>query len=324
MVEDQPLRTKWGIIAKEKGDQGTPHLQGAIVIGKQVSFNTVKKWPGFTRCHIEEMKGTPHDSVVYCTKEDPKPFTWGELPEPGKRNDIAEACAALAAGASFVQLARTHGPAVVKFARGLATYKSLISPPRDVSEPPTVFWLYGHTGTGKTKCAWDYARTLFGDEGIWTSHDTLNWFDGYDDHPAVIIDDFRSKGISFSFLLRILDRYPLSVPFKGGFIKWKPKLIIVTTPDDICTTFSKRAEHIPEDLEQLARRITGRYYFPDDADTFMGFLVTEEPEPSHVSDSAELSESDVFGDNDDISAGDGSEHSLGLSSTDPLSISTEL
>lgn len=309
---------KWGIIAKEVGENGTPHLQAAVVFGKQVAFSTIRKFPGFARVHFEAMHGTPEDSVVYCTKEDANPFTWGKLPEPGKRNDIAEACAAILGGSTMRDLARTHGPSVVKFARGFQNYKTLIQEPRDVSEPPTIYWLYGPTGTGKTKCAWEFAEKLF-PSSVWTSHDGLNWFDGYDGQSAVIIDDFRPKGIRFSFFLRILDRYPISVPFKGGFVQWLPKLIIITTPNDICTTFSKRSEHIPEDLEQLARRLTSRFYFPDDKEKFLDLLRDYESssssysslsEPSHVDDTQLLSESDVFGEDDAMCGGDGTRESV--------------
>lgn len=299
LTELLPLQTKWGIIGKECGENGTPHLQGACVIGKQMCFTNVKKMPGLSRAHIEEMRGTPAQSVVYCSKDDAEPFTWGELPEPGKRNDIAEACSAILSGSTMRDLALKHGPAVVKFSRGFTTYKSLIQAPRDVSEPPTVYWLYGSTGTGKTRSAWAFANALYPDS-IWTMSDSLNWFDGYDGQAAVILDDFRSKGLKFNFFLKLLDRYPLSVPFKGGFVNWIPKLIIITSPNDICTTFSKRAEHIPEDLEQLARRITGRFCFPDDLEHFNGLLVTEDVTPTCAQPSIVLdtqlsgSESDVF------------------------------
>jgi len=266
---------KWCVIGKEMGDNGTPHLQGAAVLLKQTAFTTVKSFAGMTRAHIENMRGTPADSLVYCTKEDKAPFVHGSLPEPGKRNDLHDACAAIMTGTTMRELALEFGPTVVKFSRGLATYKSLITPPRDASEEPTVYWLYGETGSGKTKCAWEFATSLYGDS-VWTSHDALQWFDGYDGQQCVIVDDFRAKNVSFSFFLRVLDRYPLMVPVKGNYVSWTPKVIIITSPHDIDATFAKRLEHIPEDIKQLKRRVTGRFYFPDDSKTFLGLLRTTE------------------------------------------------
>lgn len=60
---------KWLIIGKETGENGTPHIQGACVIGKQVAFSTIKKWPGLARAHIEIMKGSIASNKTYCSKE---------------------------------------------------------------------------------------------------------------------------------------------------------------------------------------------------------------------------------------------------------------
>ena len=46
-----------------------------------------------------------------------------------------------------------------------------------------------------------------------------------------IIDDFRKGMLSdWQFLLRILDGYSLKVQVKGGYVKWSPKIIVITTP----------------------------------------------------------------------------------------------
>ena len=295
---------KWCVIGKEVGEEGTPHLQGAAVLLKQTAFTTVKAFAGMTRAHIEQMRGTPQDSMVYCTKEDKAAFVYGSLPEPGKRNDLVQACLSLQNGSTMRDLALECGSVVVKYHKGLSTFKSLIQPTRDVSDPPTVYWLYGETGTGKTKRAWEFATSLFGDS-VWTSHDELKWFDGYDGQDAVIIDDFRSKNVSFSFLLRLLDRYQLKVPVKGAYVNWSPKLILITTPHDVDTTFAKRAEHIPEDLLQLKRRITARFYFPDQADAFSDLLRTSDSSSLSSDPDSDLDPGSDLDDGSDM--GNGSE-----------------
>lgn len=55
----------------------------------------------------------------------------------------------------------------------------------------------------------------------------------------------------FSFLLRLLDIYPLQVPVKGSFVDWCPENIYITTPYNVEETFSLQSEH----LKQLTRRI---------------------------------------------------------------------
>lgn len=72
----------WAVIGKEVGESGTSHLQGASVLHKQTAFSTVKRL--MPRAHIEVMRGTPEDSLVYCSKEDPSPWIVGRMPEPGR------------------------------------------------------------------------------------------------------------------------------------------------------------------------------------------------------------------------------------------------
>lgn len=161
------------------------------------------------------------------------------------------------------QMARVQGVAVIKFHKGLTICRALLQAARDPARPPKVYWCYGPTGVGKTKTAFELSREVYGDEEVLILPDsTLHWFDTYDGQKSVILDDFRSKGVSFAFLLRVLDRYPCMVPFKGGFVNWAPECIWITTPRDIRSTFSARFEHQPEDIRQLERRITRSVEFP--------------------------------------------------------------
>lgn len=262
LTEEFALQTSWMVLGKEKGESGTSHLQGACILGSQWSFSTLKTLTGFKRSHIERMRGTPEDSLAYCTKEDSNAFVYGTLPSPGKRNDLRDATDRILAGQPLRALAGDGevATAVVKFHKGLTVLRSLTRPPR--IGPPLVFWLHGGTGTGKTRCAFEAGRILgSGDDDIWISSGGLRWFDGYDGHSVAIFDDFRAKHVqSFAFLLRLLDRYPVDVEFKGGFVKWTPKYIFITCPYDPDECFSTRRQHVPEDLAQLHRRITNVFH----------------------------------------------------------------
>jgi len=258
-------------------------LSGACTLGVQVAFNTVKAWIGFTRAHLEVMRGTPDDSFVYCTKEDPDFFEWGTRPKcGGKTKELERAVVEVEGGKSLRSMAVSgeHGLAITKHANGLKIYRSLRASHRDPRRGPIVLWLHGKTGSGKTRFSWDLGNNLYGPDGVWLSNTPdLKWFDGFDGQQCAIFDDFRSKGVSFSYLLRITDRYPLLVPFKGGFVNWAPELIIFTSPHPIELTFSERATHRPEDIAQLQRRVTMSFQLPDD-DTTLARLLGESLQPS--------------------------------------------
>ena len=52
---------------------------------------------------------------------------------------------------------------------------------------------------------------------------TGQWFDGCD-RDVILFDDVEANAIPpFSKWKQLCDRYPHSVPVKGGFILWKPK-----------------------------------------------------------------------------------------------------
>lgn len=238
--------TTWIIFGKERGEAGTPHLQGACVFNNAKTLSAIKKIPGFSRAHIETMRGTPQQNKEYCSKEGDV-FEKGSLPQQGKRNDIHDAVEQIQAGVSLQELASTAegAVAIVKYHKGLTVLKSLLTKGRDV--PPRVFWLHGRTGTGKTRSAMEFAT----DKSYWISSGTLVWFDGYSGEEVAIFDDLRTNHCKFSMLLRLLDIYPMRVPFKGGFVQWVPRVIIVTSPYDPTTMWSLRND---EDKQQLVRR----------------------------------------------------------------------
>jgi len=238
-----------------------------------MSLLQLKTWIGLKRAHIEPMAGSPESNLLYCSKQDSEPYVIGTLPTPGKRNDIHAAVEELQKGKSIRELATsdvTSAVSVVKFHRGLTFLRGILSPPRDPDTPPKIYWLHGPTGSGKTRSAFEFgASHVSRPEDIWISHSAeLKWFCGYDGQSVVILDDFRSKGVKFNFLLRILDRYPMSVEIKGGSVNWNPTYILITTCHDIDGTFASRAQHRPEDLEQLKRRVTDVFEFPSDSDRF--------------------------------------------------------
>lgn len=60
-------RCKYGIVGKEIGENGTPHLQGYIHLIKPVRFSTLKKF--LPNAHWEPAKGNPAQNKQYCSKD---------------------------------------------------------------------------------------------------------------------------------------------------------------------------------------------------------------------------------------------------------------
>jgi len=93
----------------------------------------------------------------------------------------------------------------------------------------------------------------------------LKWFDGYEGQRTVILDDFRKNNMSFSLLLRLLDRYCITVPVKGGYTCWNPLTIIITCTNAPHAEFVRHNDDntttLYENIGQLDRRITQVMHF---------------------------------------------------------------
>lgn len=265
ITEEFTEKCKWLCVAKEHTEPGagTPHLQGACILKRQTARSTIAKYPGFKRAWHHVMNGKPEDSDVYTSKEDKNKFEFGSFSAggQGRRNDLRATTEELLGGKTMAQLAREnldHAVVMVKYHKGLSFLQNLVQVRR--TEAPKVYWLSGPTGVGKTRMAHEFSEYMGMEptrDNIWISRGTFQWFDGYDGQRLAIMDDFRAKQLpNFAYLLRLLDRYDMQVPFKGGFSEWRPEVIIFTCPMSPDTCFEKRKEHVPEDINQLHRRLT--------------------------------------------------------------------
>lgn len=228
------------VIGKEVGECGTPHLQGYIYFPNGKTMTSVKKILG-KRVHLESTKGSPTQASEYC-KKDGDYVEYGELPgNQGKRTDLEEIRSLLNKTnkmSEVVKVATSYQS--VKMAEQILKYHEK---PR--TEKPKVEWYHGSTGTGKTRKAYE----VLGPD-CYTCMSTGKWFDGYDGHECVLIDDMRKDFMKFHELLRLLDRYAMRVECKGGSRQFVAKHIIITSCFPPEYMFDTR-----EDIQQLLRRI---------------------------------------------------------------------
>jgi hypothetical protein len=226
------------IYGRELSSTGTPHLQGFVTFKRTCRLGALKrKWGD--RYHFESARN-PVAAIKYCRKDgDVVEFGTYNRGRRGERSDLHGAAEELLEHRDLGQFKLEHPDLWVKYSKGFGSL--LDKSPR--REPPTVTWIWGSTGVGKT-------RYVVGREpNIWISGRNLRWFDGYFEQPAVLFDDFRRDFCTFHFLLRLLDRYPCGVEVKGNTIPWNPKRIYITTPNHPSTVYETR-----EDKNQLLRR----------------------------------------------------------------------
>jgi hypothetical protein len=209
------------IFGQEKGENQTPHLQGYISFEKRKSFGVVKKLLS-PRIHLEASKGSPNQNKAYCSKgENIKEY--GQIPRgQGARTDLVALAQACKAGASLKQIADHFPSATIRYSTGIIRLKQIYQQQR--TGPPELWCLWGKTGTGKTRRVWQYANI----DMLWV-HPGDRWFDGYDGQPAVLFDDFDGSWFKITYLLKLIDRYAFTVPIKGAYVNWVPKVIYFTS-----------------------------------------------------------------------------------------------
>lgn len=213
----------------------TPHLQAYIYYKDTKTFSAMKKRLP-KGAHIEKTKGSPQQNKVYCSK-DGKFTEFGECPKQGKRNDLSDIREAIDQGKTMndiIDIAKNYQ--CLKSAEIILKYRE-----RKRDWKPSVHWFYGETETGKTRKAYELLENPFRK----TNH-SGKWWDGYDAHSHVILDDIKDTSRDmYSTLLELLDRYETRVECKGGSRQFLATKIIITSsfhPYEMYQSFNEAKE----------------------------------------------------------------------------------
>jgi len=242
--------TSYAVYQHETGENGTRHLQGFFHFGNKVRLEWVRA--RFSpRAHYEVARGTVAQNVAYCTKEETRdagsmPFTHGEQPAgAGARTDLEDVAAEIVVKRRRLTDVAAEFPVdFIKYHAGLTALSARLAEPRRWKT--VVYWFYGSTGCGKSRAADRLAPAAYWKMG------GNRWWDGYEGHEDVIIDDYRRDLCPFHELLRLFDRYPMRVEYKGGVVDFAARRVFVTAPQAPDILWEGRSE---EDLGQLMRRI---------------------------------------------------------------------
>jgi len=237
-------KCSYGICCQEVGAQGTPHIHIWLHYDNARSFASIQK--KFKRANIQEGKGRDQDQVYL--KKDCVFEEFGILEKQGKRTDLELIKDIIKNGGGMNDIIEcSSNYQSMKMGEMMLKHNEL---PRKI-EPIEVIWYYGSSGKGKTRKVFDTEVNIF-------RPTTYRWWEGYDGHNIVLIDDFRDSFCSFVNLLKLTDIYPFRVQTKGGSRQVKYNKIYITS--------DKSPRVIFEDLDdteykQLSRRITKQINF---------------------------------------------------------------
>lgn len=246
----------------EIGKQGTPHIQGYCEFHSKTRFKSAKKYidtlfGNGCWCMAMSKDATTEHNLNYtsgnCAKKgykiNPDWTEFGERMKQGERKDIAAYQAAIDDGMSYEDCYRQFFAILTRYPNSYNLYKSAIIPPR--TEPPMVLLFWGLTGTGKSSIP----KRLKYTEVVYDG----KFFSGSAEY--IYIDDLEPKQFNRSLFLRITHEHDTTVPIKGGWAPWRPKVIIFTSnfsPDALFgfdQAYYSRFSHIQEFTIQFERQV---------------------------------------------------------------------
>lgn len=226
------------------------HLQGFVCWENPRSLDKFKDTLS-SRTHLEKMRGTHKQASDYCKYDDypvckvPNVFEeFGKLPAQGTRTDWCVAVEQISSGANIEDVIMAQ-PQLLPGIRALERFKAMTLKPKH--REVEVIVCYGKAGTGKSRFAWDTYPDLY-------SKPEGEWWDGYTGQTTILLDDYYGD-IPYSNFLKVLDRYPLKVPIKGGFIEAQWDTVIITSNRPPREWYSKGM------TPAISRRISKIFYY---------------------------------------------------------------
>lgn len=221
----------YGCDAREVGEQGTPHIQGYVYFKNEKTMKRVSKY--IKRAHLKIANGTGEQNRIYIfgpyTKDDkfkdinPTAREFGTCPKQGKRSDIENIKEKVKSGENKISILIEEATSfqAIRYAEVYLKYKE-----KKRDWLPSVSWYWGEPRSGKTRLAHEVLHDPY-------LSNNGKWFEGYDAHENVIIDDLRKEYVvacgGFGNFMNRLDRYSHQVECKGGTRQFLAKKIIITS-----------------------------------------------------------------------------------------------
>lgn len=221
---------RYVIFQKEKcPESNSEHYQGYLELSKPQRIGAIKRSIGGS-IHLEKRRGTRDEARDYCRKEDTRvdgPWELGSWKSggAGSRSDLISLKRSLDDGLRERDISEKHFGEFLRYERSIRRYIQLHIEPRNFKTEVAILW--GKPGTGKTKRVFDTHKH----KDIYMvprGQGGQIWFDGYFNQKVILIDDFYGW-IKWSLMLNLMDRYPLKLPVKGGFVEFTSRYCYITS-----------------------------------------------------------------------------------------------
>lgn len=255
-AEQEQLRKlpcKYLIFGREKGDSGTPHLQGYVYFNSAKTLKAaIKTLP--KRCHLEVAKADAAANYKYCSKDgDFEEFGQRPKSQEEKGDDEKKRYQRAWEHAKAGNIEDIDPDIRVRLYGTLKKIRADYLPIPKAQDKMDFHWFVGPSGAGKTSAARNENPVHY------LKDPNTKWWDGYVDQPCVIIEDYDKKCdiMLQQMLKRWCDHWPFAAETKGGHINIRPPKIIVTSNYTMEQCFDHDTDGL---LNPLSRRFSVRQF----------------------------------------------------------------
>lgn len=207
---------------------GRQHLQGFLQVKNKQTIKSIQELLNRKDTHIEICAGSAGQNVEYCTKllsKDGEAFQKGTPPKgKGQRSDLADALLEVKKGKSIWVVSDSHPQPIAKYWQFFKQASIRYSPKRNWRPKVTVYW--GSSWAGKS-------TRVRNEESMADIHTVTSqnpkWFDGYDRHEVLLLDDFHGGWYPITVLLNLLGQFEFLAETKGGHVQLLARRIYITS-----------------------------------------------------------------------------------------------
>lgn len=234
---------------------GTIHFQGYVCFHGPKRLAFAQELLETPAAHFEPRRGSHAEADAYVRKPDTRYRECPTLPigqpplRQGQRTDLDSVEQAIFDGRTLRDIVVSDMQTFIRYPRGIETaYRLYHSHPRTCA--PTVWYFWGETRSGKSWTAWHGLASAEEVASVDLASSSSVWFDAVDPgrHTVLLLDDYYHQ-FKVSFLLKLLDGYPMEAPVKGGFVNLNVKHIVITSNIPL----SEQYPHVPQRVQDALR-----------------------------------------------------------------------
>jgi len=212
----------------EVGEQGTEHLQGYVHFSQNMRKRQVLRQWGLARARVRPRAGSRLQCLDYVTKEETRlsgPYYWPTKATverqcrvtQGSRTDVKALCEMVQDGLTNEDIAANSPWFIVKYHKGIDALRLASDAPGRLGDEIDSVVYVGVSGTGKSRRL--RLECPPGKDWFWVSPG--KWFDGYEGQPGLVFDEFRDSWMTYSYFLKLVDKYPFKVERKGAVMEMR-------------------------------------------------------------------------------------------------------